>query len=177
VARLPHGTGKIIRVCVFANGQDVADALNAGADVVGAEDLVARIQKGDMPFDTVIATPEMMALVGRIGRILGPRGMMPTPKMGSVTRDVAKAVKLAKAGAVQFRVEKAGIIQAGIGKLSFSNEQLLNNIRAFMVAVSDAKPEGMKGIYLYIYIYIYMYIPSPLQKCQICIYMNTHTYI
>mmetsp|Transcript_1988 Transcript_1988/g.2105 ORF Transcript_1988/g.2105 Transcript_1988/m.2105 type:complete len:295 (-) Transcript_1988:26-910(-) len=148
VARLPHGTGKIIRVCVFANGQDVADALNAGADVVGAEDLVARIQKGDMPFDTVIATPEMMALVGRIGRILGPRGMMPTPKMGSVTRDVAKAVKLAKAGAVQFRVEKAGIIQAGIGKLSFSNEQLLNNIRAFMVAVSDAKPEGMKGKYI-----------------------------
>lgn len=148
VARLPHGTGKIVRVCVFASGQDAADALNAGADVVGAEDLVARIQKGDMPFDTVIATPEMMSLVGKIGRILGPRGMMPTPKMGSVTKDVAKAVKLAKAGAVQFRVEKAGIVQAGIGKLSFSNEDLLNNLRAFMVAVSDAKPEGMKGKYI-----------------------------
>jgi large subunit ribosomal protein L1 len=148
VARLPHGTGKQVRVCVFASGADAQSALEAGADVVGAEDLVERVQKGDMPFDTVIATPEMMPLVGKIGKILGPKGLMPNPKMGSVTKDVARAIKAAKAGAVQFRVEKAGIIQAGIGKLSFKNDELLNNLRSFMVAVSDAKPEGLKGKYI-----------------------------
>jgi large subunit ribosomal protein L1 len=137
VARLPHGTGKKVRVCVFASGADAIAAKEAGADVVGAEDLVASIQAGELPFDTVIATPEMMS-----------RGMMPNPKMGSVTKDVAKAIKAAKAGAVQFRVEKAGIIQVGIGKLSFPNEDLLDNLRAFMVAVTDAKPEGLKTKYI-----------------------------
>jgi large subunit ribosomal protein L1 len=133
---------------VFAAGADAQAAKDAGADVVGSSDLVERVQKGDMPFDTVIATPDMMSLVGKIGKILGPKGMMPNPKMGSVTKDVAKAIKAAKAGAVQFRVEKAGIVQAGIGKLSFDREQLLENIRSFMVAVSDSKPEGLKGKYL-----------------------------
>jgi large subunit ribosomal protein L1 len=148
VAKLPHGTGKKVRVAVFASGADATEALAAGADIVGAEDLVARIQKGEMLFDTVIATPEMMSMVSKIGRILGPRGMMPNPRMGTVTKDVAKAIIAAKKGAVQFRVEKAGIIQVGIGKLSFSNAELLDNIRSFMVAVSDSKPEGLKGKYI-----------------------------
>lgn len=148
VAKLPHGTGKKIRVAVFATGADATEALAAGADIVGAEDLVATIQKGEMLFDTVIATPEMMTMVSKIGRILGPRGMMPNPRMGTVTKDVGKAIIAAKKGAVQFRVEKAGIIQVGIGRLSFSNIQLLDNIRSFMVAVSDSKPDGLKGKYI-----------------------------
>ena len=148
VASLPSGTGKTVRIAVFATGQDAQIALEAGASVVGAEDLVTRIQGGDIPFDRVIATPEMMPLVSKIGKILGPRGMMPNPKLGTVTKDVAKAIKKEKAGSVQFRVEKKGIIQAGIGKISFTKEALLENIRYFMVAISDVKPEGYKGKYL-----------------------------
>ena len=147
VARLPHGAGKVVRVAVFASGDDAAAAKAAGADIVGSEDLVTKIQGGDLSFDTIIATPEMMVQVSKIGRILGPRGLMPNPKMGTVTKDVAQAVKAAKAGAVQFRVEKKGIVQAGVGKLSFSNEALLENIRAFMIAVADVRPEGLKGQY------------------------------
>jgi large subunit ribosomal protein L1 len=148
VAKLPHGTGKKIRVAVFAQGSDASDALAAGADIVGGADLVAQIQKGEILFDRVIATPEMMSIVAKIGRILGPRGMMPNPRMGTVTKDVAKAIQAAKQGAVQFRVEKNGIVQVGVGKLSFPDEELLNNIRSFMVAVSDSKPEGLKAKYI-----------------------------
>jgi len=147
-AKLPHGAGKKVRVGVFATGNDAQQATEAGADVVGGEDLVKRLQDGDIPFDSLIATPEMMSIVSRVGRILGPRGLMPNPKMGTVTKDVAKAVKAAKAGAVQFRVEKKGIVQAGLGKVSFNTEQLLDNVRSFMVAVSDCKPEGLKGKYI-----------------------------
>ena len=148
VARLPHGVGKVVRVAVFASADNATAAKQAGADAVGAEDLLARIQGGDMPFDTIIATPELMPMVSKIGKVLGPRGLMPNPKMGTVTSDVARAVKMAKAGAVQFRVEKKGIVQAGVGKLSFSDEALLDNIRAFMLAVADVKPEGLKGVYI-----------------------------
>lgn len=137
-----------MRVAVFAAGADATEALAAGADIVGGADLVARIQKGDMPFDTVIATPEMMSTVAKIGRILGPRGLMPNPRMGTVTKEVGKAIIAAKKGAVQFRVDKSGIIHVGVGKLSMSNSQLLDNIRSFMVAVSDSKPEGLKGKYI-----------------------------
>jgi len=147
VARLPHGVGKVVRVAVFAGGESATAAKEAGADVVGGEDLVARIQGGDLPFDTIIATPEMMSMVSKIGKILGPRGLMPNPKLGTVTKEVARAVKTAKAGAVQFRVEKKGIVQAGIGKLSFSDQSLLENIRAMMIAIADAKPEAFKGVY------------------------------
>lgn len=145
VAVLPSGSGKVIRVAVFAQGNDVQAALDAGASVVGSDDLLARIQSGDLPFERVIATPEMMTMVSKVGKILGPRGMMPNPKMGTVTKDVTKAVKAAKAGSVQFRVEKQGIIQAGIGKVSFTKEALLDNVRSFMVAISDVKPENYKG--------------------------------
>lgn len=145
VAKLPHGVGKIVRVAVFAQGADVQAAKDAGADAVGSDDLVARVQAGDFPFDSVIATPEMMPALGRIGKLLGPKGLMPNPKMGTVTKDVAKAVKISKAGAVQFRVEKKGIIQASVGKVSFTKEKLLDNIRSMMVAIGDSKPEGLKG--------------------------------
>eukprot|EP01038_Epipyxis_sp_PR26KG_P010251 gene10251-13788_t len=148
VANLPHGTGKKIRVCVFAKGSDATEAIAAGADIVGAEDLIAKIQGGELGFDRVIATPEMMSIVGKIGKILGPRGMMPNPKMGTVTKEITKAVKAARAGAVQFKVEKKGIIHAGIGKVSFPPEMLLENIRSLMVAILDAKPEGFKGKYM-----------------------------
>ena len=148
VAKLPSGTGKVVRVGVFAVGKDADAAIEAGADVVGGEDLMLRVQKGEIPFDSLIATPEMMGMVGKIGRILGPRGLMPNPKLGTVTREVGSAVKNAKEGRVQFRVEKKGIIQAGLGKLSFSNEALIANIRAFMVAVSNVKPEALKGKYM-----------------------------
>jgi large subunit ribosomal protein L1 len=148
VAQLPHGNGKKIRIAVFATGKEAIEALEAGADVVGSDDLVAMIQAGDVNFDTVIATPAMMSTVGKIGRIIGPRGLMPSPKMGTVTNNVMQAVKAAKAGAVRFKVERKGIVQAGIGKVSFSREALLDNIRAFMIAVFDVKPEGMKGKYL-----------------------------
>ncbi len=148
IVSLPHGTGKTLRVAVFARGDKAAEALAAGADIVGAEDLMERIQGGQMDFDRCIASPDMMAIVGRLGKILGPRGLMPNPKVGTVTPDVAGAVRAAKAGQVEFRVEKAGIIHGGIGKASFSTEALGENARAFVDAVMKAKPSGAKGTYL-----------------------------
>ena len=148
VANLPNGSGRTLRVAVFARGERADQAKAAGADIVGAEELVDTVQKGEINFDRVIATPDMMALVGRLGKILGPRGMMPNPKVGTVTNDVTQAVKDAKGGAVEFRVEKAGIVHAGVGKASFTEEALLENIRAFAEAVSRAKPSGAKGTYL-----------------------------
>ncbi|MDQ0326907.1 large subunit ribosomal protein L1 [Rhodopseudomonas julia] len=148
VVSLPNGTGRTVRVAVFARGEKADEAQKAGADVVGAEDLVEQVQNGQINFDRVIATPDMMPLVGRLGKILGPRGMMPNPKVGSVTMDVAKAVKDAKGGSVEFRVEKAGIVHAGIGKASFSEQALVENLRAFTDAVNRAKPSGAKGSYL-----------------------------
>jgi len=148
VVELPHGTGKVVRVAVFAKGDKVKEAESAGADLVGAEDLAERIQAGQIDFDRCIATPDMMGLVGRLGKVLGPRGLMPNPKLGTVTVNVGEAIRAAKAGQVQFRVEKAGIVHAGIGKVSFSNEALIANIRAFHDAVTKAKPTGAKGTYL-----------------------------
>ena len=148
VCNLPNGTGRTIRVAVFAREPKATEARNAGADVVGAEDLFEQINGGQINFDRVIASPDMMPLVGRLGKILGPRGLMPNPKVGTVTPDVAKAVKDAKGGAVEFRVEKAGIVHAGIGKASFSDEALLQNIRAFVDAVVKARPSGAKGVFL-----------------------------
>ncbi len=148
VAELPEGTGKTVRVAVFAKGEKAEEAKAAGADIVGAEDLVEQIQKGEINFDTAIATPDMMPLVGRLGKILGPRGLMPNPKVGTVTPNVGEAVKRAKAGAVQFRVEKAGIVHAGVGKASFSEEQIARNVKAFVDAVIKARPEGAKGTYV-----------------------------
>ncbi|MEX2643202.1 MAG: 50S ribosomal protein L1 [Acetobacterales bacterium] len=148
VVALPHGTGKAVRVAVFAKGDKADQAKAAGADIVGAEDLAESIQGGQMDFDRVIATPDMMGLVGRLGRVLGPRGLMPNPKLGTVTADVAEAVKNAKAGEVQFRAEKAGIVHAGVGKLSFSEEQIVENVRAFVGAIQRARPSGAKGTYL-----------------------------
>jgi len=148
VVNLPNGTGKTVRVAVFAKDAKAEEARKAGADVVGAEDLVAQITAGTINFDRVIATPDMMPLVGRLGKILGPRNLMPNPKVGTVTPDVAAAVKAAKGGAVEFRVEKAGIIHAGVGKASFTEEALLQNIKAFTDAVTKAKPAGAKGTYV-----------------------------
>jgi large subunit ribosomal protein L1 len=148
VANLPNGSGRSARVAVFARGDRAEAAKKAGADVVGAEDLVEQVQKGTIDFDRCIATPDMMPLVGRLGKILGPRGLMPNPKVGTVTNDVEQAVRDAKGGAVEFRVEKAGIVQAGVGKASFTAEAITENVRAFMDAVSKAKPSGAKGTYL-----------------------------
>ena len=148
VTSLPHGTGKSVRVAVFARGEKAAQATAAGADIVGAEDLAEAIQGGEMNFDRCIATPDMMAIVGRLGRVLGPRGLMPNPRLGTVTQDVAEAVTAAKGGQVQFRVEKAGIVHAGVGKASFSAEALGENVRAFVDALVKAKPSGAKGTYL-----------------------------
>lgn len=148
VVNLPNGTGRNVRVAVFAKDEKADEAKAAGADIVGAEDLVTIVQGGKIDFDRCIATPDMMPLVGRLGKVLGPRGMMPNPKVGTVTPDVAAAVKAAKGGAVEFRVEKAGIIHAGIGKASFTEEQIAGNIRFFMDAVMKAKPTGAKGTYL-----------------------------
>ena len=148
VCNLPNGTGRTVRVAVFAREPKATEARNAGADVVGADDLFEQVNAGNLNFDRVIATPDMMPLVGRLGKILGPRGLMPNPKVGTVTADVTKAVKDAKGGAVEFRVEKAGIIHAGIGKASFSEEALLQNIRTFVDAVVKARPSGAKGVYL-----------------------------
>jgi large subunit ribosomal protein L1 len=148
VVSLPHGTGKTLRIAVFAKGDKAAEAEAAGADVVGAEDLMQQIQGGEINFDRCIATPDMMAIVGRLGKILGPRGLMPNPKLGTVTQDVAGAVRAAKAGQVEFRVEKAGIIHGGVGKASFAPEAIAENIRAFTDAVVKAKPSGAKGTYL-----------------------------
>ena len=148
VVTLPNGTGRTLRVGVFARGAKAEEAKAAGADVVGAEDLVEKVQGGQIDFDRCIATPDMMPLVGRLGKVLGPRGMMPNPKIGTVTMDVANAVKGAKGGSVEFRVEKAGIVQAGIGKASFSEDKLVENVKALADAVSKAKPTGSKGTYI-----------------------------
>lgn len=148
VVSLPHGTGKTVRVAVFAKGDKAAEATKAGADVVGAEDLVDAITKGEITFDRCIATPDMMGLVGRVAKVLGPKGLMPNPKLGTVTPNVADAVKTAKAGQVEYRAEKAGIIHAGIGKASFSEPALLENFRALFGAVQKAKPNDVKGSYV-----------------------------
>ena len=148
VVSLPNGTGRALRVAVFARGAKADEAKKAGADIVGAEDLVEKVQGGQIDFDRCIATPDMMPLVGRLGKVLGPRGLMPNPKVGTVTQDVVKAVKDAKGGAVEFRVEKAGIVQAGVGKASFAAPQLVENIRAFADAVQKARPAGAKGTFV-----------------------------
>jgi large subunit ribosomal protein L1 len=148
VCNLPNGSGRKVRVGVFAKGPKAEEAKKAGADVVGAEDLFEIVNKGTIDFDRCIATPDMMGLVGRLGKVLGPRNMMPNPKVGTVTMDVTAAVKAAKGGAVEFRVEKAGIVQAGVGKASFSEAQLAENVRAFIDAVNKAKPAGAKGTYV-----------------------------
>ena len=145
---LPHGTGKTVRVAVFAKGDKAEEARAAGADIVGDQDLAERIQAGQLDFDRCIATPDMMPVVGRLGKILGPRGLMPNPKLGTVTPNVREAVEAAKGGQVQFRVEKAGIIHAGVGKASFAEERLVENVKAFVDAVNKAKPSGAKGTYL-----------------------------
>ncbi|MGB6324513.1 MAG: 50S ribosomal protein L1 [Methylocella sp.] len=148
VVNLPNGTGRTLRVAVFARGAKADEAKAAGADVVGAEDLVSTVQGGTIAFDRCIATPDMMPLVGRLGKVLGPRGLMPNPKVGTVTMDIAGAVKASKGGAVEFRVEKAGIIQGSVGKASFARERLIENIVAFVDGVAKAKPPGAKGTYI-----------------------------
>jgi large subunit ribosomal protein L1 len=148
VVVLPNGTGRSVRVAVFAKGDKADEAQGAGADLVGADDLAEKVTAGQIEFDRCIATPDMMPVVGKLGKILGPRGLMPNPKLGTVTNDVTEAVQAAKGGQVQFRAEKAGIVHAGVGKASFSNEALLENVRAFVNAVNRAKPSGSKGTYI-----------------------------
>ena len=148
VCALPHGTGKTVRVAVLAQGEKADEAKAAGADIVGAENLVDSILSGKIDFDRCIATPDMMGLAGRVARVLGPKGLMPNPKLGTVTTDVAGAVKKAKAGEVQYRVEKNGIVHAGIGKASFSEEQIYDNVKTFIDAILKAKPQSLKGNYL-----------------------------
>ncbi len=148
VVQLPNGTGKTVRVAVFARGDKAEAAKKAGAELVGAEDLAEAIQKGETGFDRCIATPDMMAVVGRLGKVLGPRGLMPNPKLGTVTPDVEAAIKAAKGGQVEFRVEKAGIIHAGVGKMSFDEKAIIENVKALVDAVIKAKPTGAKGTYL-----------------------------
>ena len=148
VVNLPNGTGRTLRVAVFARGPKADEAKAAGADIVGADELVAEVQGGKIEFDRCIATPDMMGLVGRLGKVLGPRGLMPNPRVGTVTMDVAAAVKASKGGAVEFRVEKAGIVQGTVGKASFDDAKLVENIKAFVDAVSKAKPTGAKGNYI-----------------------------
>jgi large subunit ribosomal protein L1 len=148
VTQLPAGTGKTLRVAVFAKGPKAEEAQKAGADIVGDEDLAEKIQAGEINFDRCIATPDMMGLLGKLARVLGPRGLMPNPKLGTVTMDVAAAVKAAKGGQVEFRAEKAGIVHAGIGKASFSAEDLEKNLRSFVDAIMKAKPTGVKGSYI-----------------------------
>jgi len=145
---LPHGTGKDVRVAVFAKGDKAEEAKAAGADVVGAEDLMEQVQRGEINFERCIATPDMMGVVGRLGKVLGPRGLMPNPKLGTVTPNVTEAVSQAKAGSIEFRVEKAGILHGGIGKASFEADKLADNVRAFIAAVNKARPSGAKGTYL-----------------------------
>src|SRR4051812_23117299 len=148
VCNLPNGSGRTVRVAVFARGPKADEARAAGADIVGAEDLVEKVSGGAIDFDRCIATPDMMGLVGRLGKVLGPRGMMPNPRVGTVTMDVTSAVKGAKGGSVEFRVEKAGIVHAGVGKASFSEEKLVQNVKALADAVAKAKPTGAKGTYI-----------------------------
>ena len=148
VVSLPHGTGKTVRVAVFAKGPKAEEAEKAGADLVGAEDLAEKVQKGEIDFDRCVATPDLMAIVGRLGKILGPKGLMPNPKLGTVTMDVAKAVADAKSGQVEFRVEKSGIIHGGVGKASFDDDKLTENVNAFVNAILKAKPSGAKGTYV-----------------------------
>ena len=145
---LPHGTGKALKGAVFVKGDNAKEAEAAGADFVGAEDLAEKIQNGETGFDRCIATPDMMAVVGKLGKILGPKGLMPNPKLGTVTQDVTNAIKAAKAGQIEFRVEKEGIVHAGVGKASFSADQLVENVAAFVDAIVKAKPSGVKGTYL-----------------------------
>ncbi|MDH5722530.1 MAG: 50S ribosomal protein L1 [Alphaproteobacteria bacterium] len=145
---LPHGTGASVKVAVFAKDDKAKEAKAAGADIVGAEDLVEKIQKGEIEFDRCIATPDMMALVGRVAKVLGPKGLMPNPKLGTVTPDVKKAVSEAKAGSIEFRAEKAGIVHAGVGKVSFDDKSLAENVSAFVAAIKKAKPAGAKGTYI-----------------------------
>ena len=148
VVELPNGSGRSVRVAVFAKDAKADEAKEAGADLVGAEDLMETVQAGTIDFDRCIATPDMMPLVGRLGKVLGPRNLMPNPKVGTVTIDVAEAVKAAKGGAVEFRVEKAGIVHAGVGKASFSEEQITGNVQAFLTAVQKARPSGAKGTFI-----------------------------
>ena len=148
VCALPHGNGKAVRVAVFAKGEKAEEAKKSGADIVGAEDLMETIQGGEINFDRCIATPDMMAVVGRLGKVLGPRNLMPNPKVGTVTTEVDKAVKLAKSGEVQFKVEKSGVVQAGLGKVSFDKQKISENITAFIESVNKAKPVGAKGSYM-----------------------------
>lgn len=148
VVSLPHGTGKSLRVAVFAKGDKVKEAEEAGADLVGSDELAAQIKKGEINFDRCIATPDMMAVVGQLGKVLGPKGLMPNPKLGTVTPDVAGAVQAAKAGQIEFRVEKAGIIHAGVGKASFSADAITENVSTFIAAINKAKPSGAKGTYM-----------------------------
>lgn len=148
VVQLPNGTGKTVRVAVFAKGDKAEEAIKAGADLVGAEDLAEKIQAGEMNFDRCIATPDMMAVVGRLGKVLGPRNLMPNPKLGTVTMNVADAIKAAKGGEVTFRAEKAGIVHVGVGKASFGEDAIAENIRAVFGAISKAKPTGAKGTYI-----------------------------
>ncbi|MDD3289026.1 MAG: 50S ribosomal protein L1 [Alphaproteobacteria bacterium] len=148
MVQLPHGTGKSIRVAVFAKGEKADAAQKAGADIVGADDLAEKIMAGFQDFDRVIASPDMMGVVGKLGKILGPRGLMPNPKLGTVTPNVAEAVKSAKAGSIEFRAEKAGIVHAGIGKVSFSESAIVDNARAFISAIAKARPTGIKGTYI-----------------------------
>jgi large subunit ribosomal protein L1 len=148
VISLPHGTGKTIRVAVFAKGDKAEEAKKAGADIVGAEDLMESVQKGKIDFDRCIATPDMMSVVGRLGKILGPKNLMPNPKLGTVTMDVAKAVKDSKGGQVEFRAEKTGIVHCGVGKLSFGKEALTENVKTFVAAILKARPSGSKGKYV-----------------------------
>jgi large subunit ribosomal protein L1 len=148
VVSLPGGTGRNMRVAVFAKGAKAEEAKKAGADIVGAEDLAEQVQKGEINFDRCIATPDMMGVVGRLGKVLGPRGLMPNPKVGTVTMDVTQAIKDAKGGAVEYRVEKAGIVQAGVGKASFAEDAIVQNVKAFVDSVIKAKPTGAKGTYM-----------------------------
>jgi large subunit ribosomal protein L1 len=148
VSSLPNGTGRKLRVAVFAKGPKAEEAKKAGADIVGAEDLAAEIAAGKIDFDRCIATPDMMGIVGRLGKVLGPRNLMPNPKVGTVTMDVTNAIKDAKGGAVEFRVEKAGIVQAGVGKASFTEDAIVQNVKSFVDSVNKAKPQGAKGVYM-----------------------------
>jgi large subunit ribosomal protein L1 len=148
VVSLPNGTGRSLRVAVFAKGAKAEEARKAGADIVGAEDLAETVAKGEVNFDRCIATPDMMGVVGRLGKVLGPRGLMPNPKVGTVTMDVTQAIKDAKGGAVEYRVEKAGVVQAGVGKASFSEDAIVQNVKAFVDSVAKAKPPGAKGTYM-----------------------------